>query len=304
MAMVLAAEGEVSFIRPSGETRTARVMDILFEGDKLAVGNGKRLQIVLLHDGRRATIKPGFQVVIRNRSWEPVDGADVEEPPERARQAVVAGLKELSRNHGASTIELRGDSGTFPAIVPLADTCVLSNRPKFHWPAVAGAQRYEIVLWRSASKEIVFRRESNTNHLDFPEQVASLARDRRYNWSCSAWVGEVQSVQNWNGNFLVASEADQAELKSLEPLSNSSEPSDWLLAAAAYESFQAHEEALALFDRLVEALPKTGSLHAARAWYLQRAGRITEAERARAAARENGYVFPRAPASAEKHTSP
>jgi hypothetical protein len=300
VAMVLVVSGGVIVQRPAVANRPAQVMDMLYDEDRLATAEGGRTQLVFLQDGHREITKPSSAVVVKRRGCEPASSVDRQPPPTTTKKAVLEGLQELGNSSRGATVVFRSDPGAKPqAVRPITGTAVLSDRPDFSWPASEGANRYEIALFRSGSNENVFRTESKTASLKFPDDAKSLTRSRKYHWQVSVKTDATIGRNLLTSSFTVAGPDEIEELRSLEPLVASADPADWLLAAATYASYGADAEALALYDRLAEADPKVAGFHAARAVHLERSGRTSEAQTARQLAESLGYVVPRQSAATE-----
>ena len=106
----------------------------------------------------------------------------------------------------------------------------------------------------------------------------------------SAKIDNSPGRQLFVSRFYVLGRSEYECLTQVEPLLRSSDPADWLVAAAAYTEVGADGEALALYDRLVSTAPQTGAFHAARRAVLERIGRMIEAQQARATAQSRIYV--------------
>jgi hypothetical protein len=289
--MLIAMEGTAVLQRSAGSKSSPQVMELLHEGDKLTIDDDKRLELVFFQDGHRESLMPSASVVVKKRGCEPADAVTVRLAPASSKKAMLDGLGELgNRGQAAAVVFRSSQSRQSPALVtPIDGSAVVDDRPAFTWPASEEAKGYEVVLSRVGSYEQIFKAESDKPQLPFPSEGKSLVRGRKYQWRVSAKTSNSYSKPLIDAYFTVVGREECELLETLKPLIEGTDPTEWLLAACAFESYGADAEALAQYQRLATALPQVGAIQAARAALLERAGRQQEAQEARVKAESLGF---------------
>jgi hypothetical protein len=320
VAMVLAVEGPVELQRAEAKHRV-EVMDVLQENDRLILADGQRAELLVLHDNHRERLKTNSQVVVKKRGCEPPSAVDLQPVVPSAKQGF-PGLADLGKNAQAAAYVPQSSFASQPAttrggaslpsaknggqkttaanssaagpsplrVAPLPDTVILTDRPSFSWPGADHFKTYQLTVYDSALAQPVLQVECSTPSYGFPPEARPIVRGREYRWQVSAKIDNSPGRQLFVSRFYVLGRSEYECLTQVEPLLRSSDPADWLVAAAAYTEVGADGEALALYDRLVSAAPQTGAFHAARGAVLERIGRMIEAQQARATARSLGYT--------------
>jgi tetratricopeptide (TPR) repeat protein len=288
VAMVLEAAGGAQVKPSQGEDKRAAPMMVLFPGDRLVVPEGGRVIIIIFKDKHRERLSGKREAVVRASGCEPAKA--VESLPAVEKKLVSSGLNNLKVSSRGAFQLFRSEAGKDPPYVtPIPETAVVSDRPSFSWQPDGKATKYHVEVLRVGSSQVVWSVTTDKPKLTYPKGEPALRRGRAHEWRVLAEIGTDPVRKLFQSTFTVASEEIERELSELKELAESKRPSDRLLAALAYQSAGAFEEALQIFERLSAQEPKEPEFLAARAEFYERAGRRDEARKAWDAAKRLGY---------------
>jgi tetratricopeptide (TPR) repeat protein len=278
VAMVLEVSDEAACRRAQKPDEKAALEEahLLYPGDRIEVRRGTVLVIYLgaEHYERAAA---GAEFTVTEKGGAPAQ--QVQKLPAKPTAANLEYLRELARNSRGAVAVFRSDPDKDPpAVQPIHASRVLTTRPRLAWPAVPQAARYEVRLFDLNNDRPIWKTESAKNFLAEPKEDLPIGMTRI--WRVTALDQEGKLVGTLESRFTVASQEEIDGVADLRKLSASREPRDWLLAALAYESLGAANEALATYQQLAEAQPKP-TYWAALAHYYARAGLKDKAEEAR-----------------------
>jgi hypothetical protein len=117
-----------------------RDLDLLYLGDRVEAGKDGVL-LVFLKGGLRERVLAGMKANVTASGCQP--GAAVQRLAARLPAAAVDALPELRGSERAGVASLRGPG---PAVSPLEESIVSSDRPPLTWPSVPGTLHYEVRL--------------------------------------------------------------------------------------------------------------------------------------------------------------
>jgi hypothetical protein len=287
VAMVLQTRGKISLQRLTGKARRLAVMDRLRAGDKIIAGPRAEVTLFILAGGWHETLRPGARATLGPKGCSP-DGSVTRFRPRLPRQNL-DGLREELRAGKIGGVGLRdpADKTPPPRITPILGTTVLTGRPSFCWPPVAGAQEYQVLLLSGAEGpdgRRLWKATAREPHLAYPKTQAPLHAGYRFRWRVTARLKGGREKAVVAGKFFVATRQEVEALAGLRPLAESKDSVVVLLAAAGYEAHGVLEEALRLYERLAESAPQEPAFQQALANFYERAGQLDRAKAARARA--------------------
>ena len=275
-AMVLATKGEVTLTRQDGDSRPARVMDILYVDDTLNVEGEAR--IVVLADGHKEKLTG--EVTVTEQGASPDDRVTRE--PGNLSESHLAGLKKLARSGRGGVVVPRGDQDeSEPSRTPMKGETLLDTRPSFSWADTEPPFGYVFTLSRETEggSEQVWQQDMILEPtLEYPEDREPLERGTEYRWRVGGVLGGGDTETYLSLRFRVASEEEAAQAKELRQLAESDNPDDWLLAATTLDSMGMYNPARELFRKLVTKFPKEPAYLMALAAYYERSGDLRQAK--------------------------
>ena len=183
LVVLASGSGRIEVLR-AGTRRIERLTlgAPLFAGDKLRVGSGARATL-LYRDGRLVPVPEGRELPI---------GRTHSGPPGTPRLAGV--FDRISRVEGdreGGLVSLPGPTRhgevARGAILSPRAGAVLDPRPAFRWRAVAGADRYRVVLFRDDRQ--LWSRETRDTTLAYPADSPDLEPG-------AAWVWELHAADD------------------------------------------------------------------------------------------------------------
>jgi tetratricopeptide (TPR) repeat protein len=271
--------------------------DYLLPGDRVEVGKGGSLKLLLLGDGTRLRVKEG-QAVVGEKGCDPAASAEVLEGP-RPDPELLRYLREAYRERTAGRAAgsvLRG-GGAVPAeverargVAPLFGAWVLTDHPTLTWPGLPQAKGYRVTLLSGAEgrdEKVLWRATTDKTVLPYPEEEKVLPPGLKYRWRVAAQLdgGEKEVAESM---FFVATPREMDRLRRLRRMAESEDPADRLLAADAYDAAGVYDKALPLYEKLAEKFETAAGYQLALAAYYDRAGQKDKAEAARKRAKVLG----------------
>jgi len=295
VAMVLSTKGAVTREHGKAAPHKIGAMALLVAGDGLNAHKDAEAVLVFLGDGHRERLKGGAKASVQSSGLAPADAAErlpgVKLPP-----ANMESLRDLARSARAGVGVLRGDRDVQPLVVtPIYGAALLTDRPKFSWPAAKNADAYLVELLsgpEGRDQRLVWKATTKETQLTYPEKQKSLQLGLLYRWRVSPTMGENQGEPIVVSKFALLTKGEIEALSGLKALTASKAPEDWVTAAALYEAHGAIGQALPLYEKLAERFPREPAYQVALASYYQRAGRLDRAKKASARAKELGAEVP------------
>ncbi len=289
VAMVLRSGKEATVQRDKSAARPLREMDLLQEGDEL-VADKEGVTLVLLGTGKSERLPPGKKARIGKDGCLPKGVAELLK--RKVRKANLNGLRELAMNTRGGIGVIRREIGELPphGITPPNTATVVSDRPTFSWPAVAGAVRYEVEVFSIMGHERkqLWSASTTETQLKYPAKKA-LPDGMSYRWYVKAVMKDGSSSKVVSNAAFSVLDADlRPAIESLKTMAESTNPDDWLLAAAIYESHGVYQRALPLYEKLAKERPELGNVQRTLAIYFKRLGMKEKADAARKRAEKLG----------------
>lgn len=283
-AFVLEVSGAVT-VEKAGKPVPLDDGDPLRPGDKLTVPAGGTLKVFFRAANTAATLDGPATAEVKPAKLETTGKVTLKEAKISAKAA--DGLdKEKSNLVGGMTLRPFAPDPP-PALRPVVDTAMLSRTPAFEWPALAGATGYkvEVVSGVSEKKERpVWKADAADRKLAYPRGERPLEPGVVYRWRVTAVLADGSTKPAATvGRFMVLDEPAAAALAELASLENSTDPTDWLLAARAYAGWRLSDEPVRVYEKLAAARPSPGVWRALAKLYRQ-AGQIDRAKEAEAKA--------------------
>jgi hypothetical protein len=277
-ALVLKVKGTVVAVGRLGK-RDVEAGDLLLPGEILSAPNDAEALLVFLVKGERRRLKPGGRTTLTRDDCDPADATEKVGAAKLSRKNLTK-VREVEVREGGGVGVVRGDKPPTEArITPLYGTFVRTDRPIFTWPPVAKVEGYIIELkdgsgrrWKVTTKEA---------KLDYPAKEKSLEFGQKYLWTVQAQLpdGDVKTVVE-ESNFKLLLKGEPEALVEVRKLAESDDAENLLLAAAAYEGYGVHEEALKMFEKLARLQPRVERYQRALARYYEHAGWLDKAKEA------------------------
>jgi hypothetical protein len=286
VAMLLAVKGQVRVVTENGETRSAKVMDLLSDKERLSVPADGAATLIFLGDDHRERVNPGAQVTIGPGGCTPQKDVERREP--LGAGVAYQDVNRLSGSGQMGVAVLR-DATPVPSIplIPMYGSTVLTNRPTLAWRARRDAAVYQVRLMSGrldkveGNEQTLWTVQTNSTRLTYPQNEKPLLFGNIYSWQVSVREGDKGERIIAEGQFSVATRAEVTETAKVRKLTAGEDPADLLLAALAYHDYGAYDEAMSLFEQLAKQLPREPRFQFALAYYYTRAGRLEEAKKAR-----------------------
>jgi hypothetical protein len=296
IALVLTTRGTVTVARAGDKPHPLGPADLLRPGDRLEAEVNSDATLAWLSDGHRERLRAKARATVREKGCTP---ADAVEPVETGGTPSAGQLRALrlhfqGGDRGAVGL-LRGEDVRPQVVTPMYGARVLSDHPTLSWPAVAGAEGYEVVILSGAegpSQAVLWRAATKETRLPYPEEEKVLTPGLKYRWRVLAQRGNDREEEVVDSKFFVASTGQMADLARVKRLASSDDPGDWLLAAAIYEARGVYDKALPLYEKLARHDPSAVNYQRALARYYERAGRKDRAKEAAERAKKLGAVVP------------
>jgi hypothetical protein len=292
VAMVLTMQGSVTLERDTAKPRRLGAMDLLRPDDRLSAGPDAEAVLIFLADGKRERLKPKARATVGEKGCTPADAIERQEG-KKLPPAQLESLRELARSSRGAVGVLRGQPPPVPLLItPIYGATVLADRPAFTWPPAKDADLYKVQLLSGDGKRLILTDTAKEPRLAYPEKQKPLRQGVKYLWRVSARMGEEKETEIVDSKFSIVTKAEAEALAKLKPLTESDDPTDWLVAAVIYEAHGVYGEALALYEKLAQKQPDEANYHVALASYYERGGRIDKAEEAKEKAKKLGAVLP------------
>jgi hypothetical protein len=251
--MVLDLKGSVRLKSEGGEARSAKICDLLYAGDRLAIPADGAATVAILGLGAQERLAAGSEATVGAGGCAPAT-AVVERREQRPAVArTMRGVRSAPGDGRKAAIALRSGGDEPPAITPIQGATVAADRPGFAWPPAKEAKSYQMRLLSGDGREF-WRVETTGPKVNYPEGREALKRGYFYRWE----VTDQDARLLTSGQFMVATESESKQLEELRPLTASSDRADQLAAALAYRRLGCYAEAIAAFERLVKLAPDEG----------------------------------------------
>lgn len=291
--IALEVRGSVTFVEDQTEKQVKPIEQLTTQ--KVTLGSKASLLIVLPGAGRLERLKvkghQPVQVTLSENGAAQADGLEIVKIPAQFPPDMLAALPVNSK--GAAGKARFTDGPPRLNIEPISDSTVLGTKPTFAWPAVEGARTYEIKLFDGYDP--VFSNTTNDPTLACPHE---LERGVAYSWEVTAVrpddskksiVSLDEQPEFYLANEKVLKEAN--DLASLLDSITDERIAIMEMVALRYAELKLINEAIAVNIQLAELAPEISSFQVALYQLYKRAGRLEEANHARAAAEKLGFEF-------------
>ncbi len=283
----------MTLLRGGGEARKVVVGESVRSGDRLSAPGGASATLFFFPSGPRERLLPGKTATVQRGGCTPGTAVKRSEVPVPNAQDL-RGLPSLGGTGKAAGTVFRDPllpEGTLPAVTPMYGTRITSDKPRLSWQPLRGATGYRVQLLGS-ERRVLWAHDTRAPSLLFPAKEKALRPGTSYEWTVTAILPGGKTKALAESKFLVANAGQRKNLATLEPLRDSKDPADLLLAAAGYQAARAFEEALQVYERLARLSPNEPLFQAALADYYERAGRTEDAAQALERAKKLGYTMP------------
>ena len=253
-ALLLRASGPIQVVPAEGEPLEGRPRMLLYQGDRLTVGEGGEA-VLVYQGGARETLRPEIEATIGLEGTTPAEAvADRREANGRAVSSALAHVRPAGGD-GRTTAVVARAVAEKSAVTPILNSTIVSDRPELAWPPVEGREADLVVLangpLKTGADRPILRGRPVGNTFIFPPDRPPLKRGFTYHWRVTDQDRKVLAA----GEFRLASEAEEGQVEELRELAETGDPADRMAAAWALESLGAMAEALAVTERLVEDSP-------------------------------------------------
>lgn len=313
----------LTIIRTSGKEERKERKDLIYfwEGDQITIAEGGAA-VLLFFGGTKQTLTTG-KYEVTSKGCKPLGGSPL---PSQAipHDSFVAGAKKQGMSgisqatgRGAGLVIRNAHShsrSTFddepPAVVPIREELVVSDRPNFHWRVGKPPFRVHLLsatnnrthtpvfpvpdpkesehLLSATKNRPLWSADSEKPELAFPDDEPPLKRNRKYRWEIWSLVNPKTLELVAESTFTVASEDTSRALQEVQPLVRSDSSFELLLAVASFQAYGAESEALAACEKLLKQLPRHPEVLRLAADLYDRAGRTHEREAAYSSALKFG----------------
>lgn len=271
-------------------TRPLRSYDRLRPGETVAAGAGGTVLLYFPEDGHKELLHAGASVVLQAKGGKATGKVEVidtklgAENRDALREAVGTG------KIGGSV--LRGDTlGVLdPAIVPVSEAIVVTDRPRLRWPAVKDAATYRVTLKAAGSGKTVWVKEVAATDLPYPVDAKPLARALKYRWSVTAvFANGDEKPHLKERTFTVGTAGMEKQAAVWKELADGSDPAGHMLAAIGYEHLGMLDELYPLYAKIVQKVPDDAKLLVIYSTYAAKAGLQKESDDAYEKAKKLGW---------------
>jgi hypothetical protein len=295
VAMVLEVRGKAAVGEGPAAT-PLRPAFMLCPGNRLTVEPNAVLKLIFLTDEPHYEVLKAGIVTIGETTCEPQTAVERIAAPALRDKLPVNRLKTANTSLGATG----GAAGVFrgnhdasrPPVSPMIDSVVISDRPRLGWPDYGPQAKYEVTVRTGGTNQLLWETTTAAAFVDY-SAPPPLKRARLYRWQVVVHREGHEPVEH-TSQFLVATTDEAKELARLQPLAASKDVSDLLLAALGYEAYGIYDDALEVYEKLVQAAPREVHYLIACARYYEQAGRTDDAKRmwqkAEALGRRNAKV--------------
>jgi hypothetical protein len=282
---ILVADG-VAKGDDAAKGRELATLDTLYLGQKMTLEVNASLLLAFRADGHLERIAGPGEVTVGKAGCQPASQVAMIEAPQRHKQLVNTTIRALQATgaSGAMIVRSAPASPTVHRTVSLEDVTLLAARPKLHWPPLAWATGYQVVVRLDGAKVWASALTAQAE-ADCPAEVA-LKAGAMYAWDVFARPADGPWEHAYHGTFTPATDEQKATARELQELAAGSEVPYLTLAATWHEENGLPAEAIALYERLTVLEPHEASYCFALARLFHRVHRDAEAEKALAKARQ------------------
>jgi hypothetical protein len=252
-AMVLDLKGSVQLRSTGGEARPAKVCDLLYAGERLAVPADGAATVAILGFGAQERLAPGSEATVGPDGCTPATAVIERREQRPAVARTMKGVRPAPGDGRKAAMALRSSGDEPQAITPIQGATIAADRPGFDWPPAKDAKSYQVKLLSGDGREF-WRTEAKEPKLEYPGGREALKRGNFYRWE----VTDQESRPLVSGQFMVATESELKQLDELKPLAAGGDRADLLTAALAYRRLGCYAEAIAAFERLTKLAPGEG----------------------------------------------
>ena len=260
IGIIAKADGQ-AFIERGSEKIAARMADLLYPGDKIAIAAGQ-VAFLFCPSSDRITILDGALVELNPAGIRVLKGkAPVKSPAKCIMPRVVLGRESMERMGG---LRARGE---LPISLYVGGT-ISSQRPTFRWAPVEGAQSYHLALRDATRDTTVWETTTAASSIAYPEFLPALEKTQ-YEWEVRAVAKEKILAR---GSVFLEVKPDN-----IGQIVADTGPDSKLLRAISFENEGYYAEAAALFREMRDATPGDARLTRHLAWLYWNAGLVVAA---------------------------
>ncbi len=245
-AMILDLKGKVEIRPASGTPAVAKLGDLIYPGERLAVPADGAATLAILSAGAQEVIRPGSEAIVGLRGCDPPEAIGRRIERRKALASTMKGLTPAPDDARKAAAVFRSKGESAPAVVPISGSTVASDRPALAWPAAEGVKSYRVRLIVQGSERVVWNVETKEPRADFPADKPALQRGNLYRWE----VTDAGFRPVVAGEFSVATDSDLQELAEAKAAAQGDNRADRLAAALAYRGLGAYAESIEVLERL------------------------------------------------------
>ncbi len=288
VAMVLTWSGSPTW-SDGKTTRPLRSYDRLRPGEVVSAGPGGTVLLYFPEDGHKELLHADASVVLQAKNGkatgkvEVIDSKLNAENRDALREAIGTGKigGTVLRNGKLDVLD--------PAIVPVSEAIVVTDRPLLRWPAVKDAANYRVTLQNAGSGKTVWVKEVATPELKYPDDKP-LTRERKYKWSVTAVFANKDEKQHLKERtFTVGTEGMAKQAAVWKELADRDDPAGQMLAAIGYEQLGMFDELYPLYAKITQKVTDDAKLWVIYATYAAKAGLQKESDDAYQKAKKLGW---------------
>lgn len=287
VAIVEDTKSAITITRAGGQAERKDRKDLIYvwEKDRITISADGEVILVFFAGTKQQLTAGTYEIT--SQGCQPVGGTPPPAKPtplkgfSAAKQQGWSGISKGSgRGAGLvlrSALSRTPSDITPPAVAPIREELVASDRPDFRWQG--GRPPFKVQLF-SATNRLIWTAQSEKAELAFPQTEAALKRNRTYRWEIWSLAKPEAPEVVAESTFGVASEDTARTLDELQSLKSSDSSFELLLAISSFQAYGAESEALAACEKLLKQLPQDPDVLRLAADLYDRAGRTKEGEAA------------------------
>jgi hypothetical protein len=281
-AMVVTSTAASVVKAGKGSPQPLAIMTVLSPGDELVTTDKGGVLVVFFADGHKELVKPRARVTVEAKRCVPVLNV-TQVPGTKLSQQNIASLRELSLGARAGVVVARTIVATKLARAqPMRWETLLTDQPSFVWEEKAKVDGYLVKVFADEKPaRLLWQAKTNSPRLAYPTTEKPLIPGKPYRWQVFALPTDGGSAPIVDHQFAILPLPHQRALADLKPLVESEKVEDVVLAARLYETLDAYEKALSLYERLTKLRPQEADFYTRLSNLYELAGRAEDAQATR-----------------------
>ena len=271
------------------DKKPIRTYDRIRVGEVITAGPDGSVTVYFPADGHKEVLHAGSSIVVGARKGTAKGKVDVVESKLKVEnQATLRDAISAGKIGGS----VHRDNGVgVPAIAPIHEAIVVTDRPTLRWPAVKDAVGYRITLMLPDSTDTtIWTREIKGTELKCPAELNPLMRLQKYRWTVTALLANDNEKTHLNKReFVVGSENMEREALAWKKLAEGQDATDQILAAVGLEELRLFDELYPLYARITRTVKDDPRLWAIQSRYAAKTGLAQEANEAMRQAEKLGW---------------